>query len=74
MYLSKEKFESILEENNLCCEAFEALKFVQEILEAEAEALKEKEPYATASIERLNTAAYEVFSICGEVDNEEFGK
>lgn len=31
-----------------------------------------REPHATASIGRLNEAAYEVFSISNEIDAEEF--
>ena len=41
---------------------------------AEADAIKEKEPYATASINRLETAAYEVFSVCGDIENENFSE
>lgn len=50
----------------------EALAFVQDLLEAEADAIKNREPHATASIGRLNEAAYEVFSISNEIDAEEF--
>ena len=50
----------------------EALAFVQDLLEAEADAIKNREPHATASIGRLNEAAYEVFSISNEIDAGEF--
>lgn len=46
--------------------------FVQDLLEAEADAIKNRESHATASIGRLNEAAYEVFSISNEIDAEEF--
>ena len=45
---------------------------MQDLLEAEADALKEKEPHATNTIKRLNDAAYQVFEVCGEIENEEF--
>ena len=47
---------------------------VSDILTAEADAIKEKEPYATASINRLEAAAYEVFSVCGDIENENFSE
>lgn len=59
MYMSKEKFDEIKAKHT----------FVQDLLEAEADAIKNREPHATASIGRLNEAAYEVFSIAGEFDD-----
>lgn len=52
--------------NHLICsedEALEAIEFVQELLEAQANETKEKYPYATRSIDNLNKAAYEVFEL-----------
>lgn len=78
MYITKEKFEEICKKYNTLIigdgDAVDACNFVHELLEAEADATKEKEPHATASIDRLNKAAYEVFSVGGEVNNEEFGE
>lgn len=78
MYITKEKFQEICKNHSsllvLDGDVMEALNFVQEILEAEADAVKEREPNATVSIDRLNKAAYEVFSICGDVGGEEFGE
>ena len=78
MYITKEKFEEIREKYSTLLivnsDVVDALNFVQELLEAEADAIKEREPDATAGIDRLNKAAYEVFDICGEVDNENFYK
>lgn len=76
MYISKEKFEEIkknystliLSDSN----AVDALNFVSDIMKSEAEAIKEKVPYATASIDRLDTSAYEAFSIGGDIENEIF--
>lgn len=76
MYLTKEKFEKLRKKySNLIIvdsDVVDALNFVQELLEAEADAIKEREPDATAAIDRINRAAYEVFDICGDVDNERF--
>lgn len=78
MYLSKEKFEKICKKypTLLICngDAEDALNFVQDLLEAEADAVKEREPEATASIDRLNAASYEVYDLCNDVGNEEFGE
>lgn len=78
MYITKEKFGEIRKKYStlliLDSDAADALNFVRDLLEAEADAIKEKEPQATASIDRLNTAAYEVYEICGDVDNGEFGE
>lgn len=76
MYITKEKFEEICKNHSsllvLDSDVTEALEFVQELLEAEADAIKAKEPWATNSIKKLNDAAYEVFGICGDVEMEEF--
>lgn len=68
MYMSKEKFDEIKAKHSTTivvdADVGEALAFVQDLLEAE--------PHATASIGRLNEAAYEVFSISNEIDAGEF--
>ena len=78
MYITKEKFEAICKKYStlLICDgdAVDALNFVQDLLDAEADALKECEPEATAAIDRLNAASYEVYDLCGDVDNEAFGE
>lgn len=33
-----------------------------------------KSKYPTASISRLEAAAYEVFSVCGDIENENFNE
>lgn len=74
MYMSKEKFEEIKRRYStlliLDCDAVDAFNFVNEILEAEAEATEAKEPSATASIRRLKEAAYEVFAAGQEIESE----
>ena len=61
MYMSKKKFDEIKAKHSTTI-----------VVEAEADAIKNREPHATASIGRLNEAAYEVFSISNEIDAGEF--
>lgn len=76
MYITKAEFEKIKKKYStllvLDGDAVEALRFVQDLLEAEADAITKHEPHATASIARLNEAAYEVYSVCNDVDCDEF--
>lgn len=76
MYITKEKFEGICQNHSSLLvvesDVVDALMFVQELLEAEVDAIKAVEPEATASIDRLNAAAYEVFDIQSDIENEEF--
>ena len=76
MYLTKEKLNSIIQQYNITFitedDVVNAFNFVHDVLVAEADAIKGKEPSATASISRLEAAAYEVFSIGGEIDNDNF--
>ncbi len=73
MSISKEKFNEIKKRYStlliLDTDPGEALNFVHDLLCAEADAIKESEPYATASIRRLEAAAYEVFGLVNEVDD-----
>lgn len=73
MSISKEKFDEVKSRYStlliLEADPIEALNFVHDILCAEADAIKEKEPYATASIKRLESAAYEVFALGQEVED-----
>lgn len=76
MYLTKETLNSIAQKYNITFltedDVVNAFNFVHDVLVAEADAIKAKEPTATASISRLESAAYEVFSVGGEIENEEF--
>lgn len=76
MYLTKETLNSILKKYDTTLfnldDAVNAFNFVHDVMVAEADALKAKEPSATTTISRLESAAYEVFSMGGEIENEEF--
>ena len=76
MYITREKFEEICKKYHglllIERDIEDAFSFVQELLEAEADATKELEPQAFRSIDRLNAAAYEVFNLGNEIENEEF--
>ena len=64
-----EKFEEILNRNGIYGEdVTDILNSVQEMLEYMANDTKEKEPYATNTIDRYNNAAYTVFSLISELD------
>mgnify|MGYP001132233471 FL=1 len=77
MYMTKEKFDEIKRKHStlliLDDDADETLEFVQELLEAEADALKEKCAYATKSIAEVENAVHQVFDMRREIDNECFG-
>ena len=77
MYITKEKFWEICKKYSSLLvmegDAVKALNFVHDLLTAEADAIKEREPGAFVSIDRLNVAAGEVFDICSDVDSETFG-
>ena len=78
MCITKEKFEEIKAKHNTLLvledDVDEALTFVRELLEAEADALKVSEPYAVTSIKKLEDAAYQVFEMSGESSAEEIGE
>lgn len=77
MYMTKEKFDEIKKRHSILLildnDTSEALEFVQELLEAEADALKEKCAYATRSIAETENAAHQVFDMRREIENEAFG-
>ena len=77
MYMTKEKFDEIKRKHSsllvLDDDVAEAFEFVQEMLEAEADALKEKCAYAVKSIAETEKAAYQVFDMRREIDNESYG-
>lgn len=78
MYLTKEAFEKLVAEYPhlllLDSDPKQALDFAYDLLCAEADALRENEPTAITTIRNLEAAAYEVFSLCNEVENEEFNE
>lgn len=74
MEMTKEKFTEIINHHKTLVliedDLFDAFDLVWELLCAEADALKENEPYATHSISRLETAAYEVHELGYDISNE----
>lgn len=77
MYMTKEKFDEIKAKHSTTIivddDVEEALAFVQELLETEADAMKEKCSYAVRSISDTEQAAREVFSMSNEISDEAFG-
>ena len=76
--LSKEAFQKTVKEfSNLLIveeDAAEALWFAVAVIDAEINATKDKCPYATASIDRLEKARHELRSLARDCENEEFSE
>ena len=68
--MTKEKFKEIMKKNGiLAFEVEDAISFVRDILEAQADELKVNEPYATKSIYRLEEAAREVDNLMYDLED-----
>ena len=64
----KEKFEAILKEHGIYGEdVCEILDAVNDMLLFVADKIKQEEPYATVTIDRLEKAAYEVCSLASDL-------
>ena len=64
----REKFESILVEHGIYGEDVEEILYaVHDMLIAVADKTKEEEPYATNYIDRVEKAAYEVYSLASDI-------
>ena len=78
MVLSKEAYDKIVRRYSTLIltedDAVDALDFAHDILNAEADATKEKYPYATRTIDELESAAFRLSCIGTEIDNEEFSE
>lgn len=78
MVMSKEAYDEIVSRyaSLLLTEddAADALDFAHDILNAEADALKEKCPYATGTIYRLESAAHEAFVLSLDIADEDFSE
>ncbi len=78
MNITKEQFKNIVKKYSTLLvledDVEAAFDFVRDVLEAEADAIKAAEPYATNTIDRYECAAYEVGEVCREVTNEEFSE
>ena len=76
MYLSKTEYRNLISKYPvflvLPSDAEDTLSFVHDLLLAEANAIKSQEPDATASISRLEEAAYEVYLLFSDVENGDF--
>ena len=76
MTLTKEEFDRIVKKYNtlliLDDDAGDAFDFVTEVLDAEIDALRERCPYATRTIDQLEEARHVVWDIGGDAYNEEF--
>ena len=76
MTLSKDAYEKIVKKYPVLLvmedDPAEAFDFVHDVLCAEADAIREKEPHATHIIEDLETAAYKVWDVGADVENEYF--
>ena len=78
MVMSKEAYDEIVcRYSSLLLtedDAADALDFAHDILNAEADALKEKCPYATGAIDRLESAAHEAFRLSLDISDEDFSE
>lgn len=62
--MTKEKFKEIMKRNGiLACEVEDAICFIRDLLEFQADEVRENEPYAIKGIERLERAAREVYDL-----------
>lgn len=74
MNISKEELTRIVRNSGICFDyedIAKAMLVAHEVLCAEADATKEKEPYATRSIEELEKAAYLVFQLYQKMEDIE---
>ena len=78
MYMPRDAYEKIVKKYRtllvLDDEPVEAFSFVHDVLCAEADALKEKCPYATRSIDNLERAAYLVWDAMNDIDTDNLGE
>jgi hypothetical protein len=62
--MTREQFKEIMRRHCIVdCEVEDVIYFIQDLLEFQADELKENEPYATRSINRLEEAAREVYGL-----------
>ncbi len=78
MVTSKEAFKKIVKEFNTLLvvddDPAEALWFAVAVIDAEINAVKDKCPYATRSIDRLEAARHELCDLARDCENEEFSE
>ena len=62
--MTREQFKKIMKEHCIVdCEVEDVIYFIQDLLEFQANEIKENEPYATRAIERMENAAREVYDL-----------
>ena len=78
MTLSKDAYEKIVKKHPTLLvmedDPSEAFRFVWEVLTAEADAIREKYPYAHRSVADMEEAAYRVYDVGGDIDAGDFGE
>ena len=68
--MTKAQLKKIMEDNYIFnSDWMDAIQFVQDLLEFQTDELKENEPYATVTINKLEEAIYEVFSLQSYVED-----
>ncbi len=68
--MTKEKFKEIMKINGiLACEVEDVIYFVRDLLEFQADEVRENEPYATRAIARMEEAAREVYDLLDYLEN-----
>lgn len=68
--MTKAQLKKVMEDNYIFgTDWMDAIQFVQDLLEYQADELKENEPYATVTINKLEEAIYEVFSLQSYVED-----
>lgn len=62
--MTREQFKEIMREHCIVdCEVEDVIYFIQELLEFQADEVRENEPYATKAIARMEAAAREVYDL-----------
>lgn len=62
--MTREQFKEIMREHCIVdCEVEDVIYFIQDLLEFQADEVRENEPYATKAIDRMEAAAREVYDL-----------
>lgn len=68
--MTREQFKEIMRRHCIVdCEVEDVIYFVSDLLEFQADELKVNEPYATRAIDRLESAAREVWNLVEYVED-----
>jgi len=78
MTLYKEEFEKIKSRYQTLLiihdDVEDAFHFILEVMEAEVNAIRNRVPYATHDIDKLEAGIHELWSMTNDVENECFGE